>query len=102
MALQEELKQQGDFLFRNRSYLPVIILGIGLSVFIYSVYVETESPDTWFSKAYEYICLFISLFGLLIRVITVGHTPKKTSGRNTKEQGITQIKTGKGRESSKS
>ena len=26
MALQEELKQQGDFLFRYRSYLPVALL----------------------------------------------------------------------------
>ena len=26
MALQEELKQQGDFLFRYRSYLPFALL----------------------------------------------------------------------------
>ncbi len=84
MALQEELKRQGDFLFIHRSYLPIIILVIGLSVFTYSGYHKAENPDTWFSVAYDYICLGVSLSGLLIRVVTVGHTPKNTSGRNTK------------------
>ena len=84
MALQEELKTQGDYLFRHRSFLPIIILVVGMAVFAYSEYYKTEMPDTWFSKAYDYFCLGISLFGLLIRVVTVGHTPKNTSGRNTK------------------
>ncbi len=84
MALQEELKTQGDFLFKNRSFLPLIILGIGLSVYIHTEYFEIETPETWFSESFEYICLGVSLLGLLIRIITVGHTPKNTSGRNTK------------------
>mgnify|MGYP000011740518 FL=1 len=84
MALQEELKTQGDFLFKNRSYLPLIILVIGLSVFIHTEYYEIEGPETWLSENFEFICLGISLLGLFIRIITVGHTPKGTSGRNTK------------------
>ncbi|MCF6307820.1 MAG: isoprenylcysteine carboxylmethyltransferase family protein [Flavobacteriaceae bacterium] len=85
MALQEELKTQGDFLFKNRSYLPLIILVIGLSVFIHSSYYRTETPYNWLLEYFKYICLGISLFGLYIRVVTVGHTPKNTSGRNTTE-----------------
>lgn len=84
MALQEELKTQGDFLFRNRSYLPLIILGIGLAVFVHTKYNEIDDPDSRFSEVFAYIYLIVSLFGLLIRVVTVGHTPKNTSGRNTK------------------
>lgn len=84
MALQEELKTQGDYLFRNRSYLPLIILVIGLSVFIHTEYYEIEGPETWFSESFEFICFGISLLGLYIRIVTVGHTPKGTSGRNTK------------------
>ena len=84
MALQEELKTQGDFLFKNRSYLPLIILGIGLAVFVHTKYHEIDNPDSWFSEVFAYICLVVSLFGLFIRVVTVGHTPKNTSGRNTK------------------
>lgn len=85
MALQEELKTQGDFLFKNRSYLPLLILGIGLSVYIHTEYFEIEAPETWFSESFEYICLGISLLGLFIRIFTVGHTPKNTSGRNTND-----------------
>lgn len=85
MALQEELKTQGDFLFKNRSYLPLLILGIGLSVYIHTEYFEIEAPETWFSECFEYICLGLSLLGLVIRIFTVGHTPKNTSGRNTNE-----------------
>lgn len=84
MALQEELKTQGDFLFRYRSFLPIIILGIGLAVFVHSEYQRAEVPDTWISRSYDYLCLAVSLSGLFIRVVTVGHTPGKTSGRNTK------------------
>lgn len=31
-------------------------------------------------------CIGVSFFGLFIRVITIGHTPKSTSGRNTSQQ----------------
>lgn len=85
MALQEELKTQGDFLFRYRSYLPLLILGLGLAVFVHTEYYEIETPSTWFEKNFEFLCLAISLLGLIIRIITVGHTPKNTSGRNTKD-----------------
>ena len=90
MALQEELKVQGDFLFKNRSYLPLLILGIGMLVYIHTEYFEIETPETWFSESFEYICLGVSLLGLLIRIITVGHTPKNTSGRNTTDGQIAE------------
>ena len=35
---------------------------------------------------WELLCLLVSFFGLGIRILTVGHTPKGTSGRNTKKQ----------------
>ncbi len=35
---------------------------------------------------WEALCLTVSCFGLAIRVATIGHTPKRTSGRNTKQQ----------------
>lgn len=84
MALQEEFKTQGDYLFKHRSFLPIIILVLGIAVFVLSEYQRTGQADTWLSQNFDYICLFVSLFGLYIRVITVGHTPKNTSGRNTK------------------
>jgi hypothetical protein len=47
MALKEEFKIQGDFLFKYRSYLPLIILGVGLAVFIHDKYHATETSVSW-------------------------------------------------------
>lgn len=92
MALQEELKKQGDFLFKNRSYLPLIILLIGLGVYINTEYLGNEEvTENWFSESFEFICLGTCLFGLLIRIVTVGHSPKNTSGRNTTEGQIADV-----------
>jgi hypothetical protein len=35
MALQEELKSQGDYLFKYRSYLPLVLVGITLGIQVY-------------------------------------------------------------------
>lgn len=85
MALVEELENQGNWLFRYRSKLPLIILLAGV-IF----YLRTEIyPETFFLENspyeiyYERFCLLICLFGLLIRIYTVGHTPANTLGRNT-------------------
>ncbi len=80
MALQEELKQQGDVLFRYRSYLPLILLIIGLWVKIYQVRFIEHSI---LAELLETASIFVGIIGLSIRVFTVGYTPFKTSGRNT-------------------
>jgi protein-S-isoprenylcysteine O-methyltransferase Ste14 len=83
MALQEELEVQGNFLFKYRGYLPILILVTGVWV-----YIDMESNSALSHDAKEYykwICLLVGVFGLLIRAYTVGHTPKNTSGRNTSE-----------------
>ena len=85
MALRSEFKKQGDFLFKHRSYFPVLFLLVGLCVSLYDEYIESDIPKTFEIEYYEFIALAISLFGLLIRVKTIGHTPKHTSGRNTTE-----------------
>lgn len=82
MPLKQELENQGNWLFKYRSFLPLGILLIGLIVFIQTVLLPEGSECTFH---YETFCLAISLFGLSIRIYTVGFTPKNTSGRNTKE-----------------
>lgn len=88
MALIEEFEEEGIWLFRYRSLLPIIILVIGTFLILRSeLYPRVFFlRDTPFEIYYEMFCLFISLIGLGIRIYTVGHTPKNTSGRNTKEQ----------------
>lgn len=88
MALVEEMEKQGVWLFRYRSTLPLIaLLAAGALV------VRTElNPELFALKEtpneiyYELGCLVVGLLGLWIRVYTVGHTPKNTSGRNIHEQ----------------
>ena len=79
MALREEFERSGNWLFRWRSYLPlafIFLFLVALTSFKYEL-----GDHTW-----ELFCLFISFFGLGIRVYAVGCAPRGTSGRNVKEQ----------------
>jgi protein-S-isoprenylcysteine O-methyltransferase Ste14 len=88
MALQEEFEKQGIWLFRYRGTLPLIILFIGAILYLRTKYYPGTFilEETPWERIYEYGCLVISLFGLGIRIYTVGHTPRNTSGRNVREQ----------------
>jgi protein-S-isoprenylcysteine O-methyltransferase Ste14 len=87
MALQEEFEKQGNWLFRYRSILPLIIIAVALGVFAYMAWAGMLSCvwNSEYKPYYELICLLVSLLGLYIRCYTVGHTPAGTSGRNTSE-----------------
>ncbi|HAX60985.1 MAG TPA: hypothetical protein DCX95_00265 [Elusimicrobia bacterium] len=83
MALKEEFENTGNWLFRWRSYLPLIVIGVFLlALREYEYPGHSERLD----HIWEAVCLIVSFFGLGIRVVTIGHTPKGTSGRNTKHQ----------------
>ncbi|MFM9826027.1 methyltransferase family protein [Flavobacterium sp.] len=88
MALQEELEQQGIWLFKYRGKLPTIVLLIG-AILYFQTKINPEIfclEETPYEIYYELFCLLVSLLGLSIRIYTVGHTPKNTSGRNRNEQ----------------
>lgn len=83
MPLIEEFERSGNWLFRWRSYLPLALAGIFLTAMHeYEYPGGSEALDHF----WEAFCLAISFFGLGIRVLAVGHTPRGTSGRNTKKQ----------------
>ncbi len=88
MALQEDMRQQGNWLFKYRSYLPLFILVIGLALYILK---ELNlnfilGQETTYEFIYNFICLGIGLFGLYIRFHVVGYAAENTSGKNTAEQ----------------
>lgn len=95
MALKEELEKQGTWLFRYRGVLPLIVLGIGMAIYLWTeVYPQNFIlEDTPYEIYYNMCCLMISLLGLAIRIYTVGHTPQNTSGRNTKTQVAERLNT---------
>jgi len=83
MALREEFERTGNWLFRWRSYLPLVVIGIVLlALREYEYPGHSESLD----HLWEVLCLIVSFFGLGIRIFTIGYSPKGTSGRNTKKQ----------------
>jgi len=83
MALQEQFENSGQWLFRWRSYLP--LAGIAMVLLALREY-EYPGHSEKLDHIWEVICLCVSFFGLAIRSYTIGHTPKNTSGRNTKRQ----------------
>ena len=82
MAMIEEFDKQGNWLFRHRSHLPIFIVVIGFIVFGYDMSYSPMAKPLYIDMIY----FAVSILGLFIRIITVGYTPAKTSGRNTKKQ----------------
>lgn len=84
MSLKTELRTEGDFLFKHRSYLPLVIIVLGLAAYTYNVY-NKQLIDPNYAEYYKWGCLAISLIGLFIRMHAIGHAAPNTSGRNTAE-----------------
>jgi protein-S-isoprenylcysteine O-methyltransferase Ste14 len=82
MSLVEDFDKRGNWFFRNRSYLPVILYPLATIVLLVDFRKDLQLPELVFSI----ICLSISLLGLLVRILVIGFTPKGTSGRNTDKQ----------------
>jgi len=83
MALYKELEKTGNWLFQRRGWLPMFIYPAMMLV----IYYNSSTENLYYNNIYWSICCFAtSGLGLLVRAITIGHTPKNTSGRNTKEQ----------------
>ena len=78
MALVHEFEKSGNWLFKRRSWLPVFIIIAGIGM----MYLGNRQAIL-FDMRNELIFLGVSVFGEIIRILTVGFTPKNTSGRNT-------------------
>ncbi|MDR1740032.1 MAG: isoprenylcysteine carboxylmethyltransferase family protein [Bacteroidales bacterium] len=77
MNLAKSFEEQGNWLFKRRSMLPVIVLVLGLLVYL---------REEYHSTSFLYFSMVVSLLGLAIRCFTIGYVAPRTSGRNT-EQG---------------
>jgi protein-S-isoprenylcysteine O-methyltransferase Ste14 len=92
MALIEEFDKSGNWLFRWRSFLPLVLYVMAAIVIV----ADADGHLPHFDTAWAWICIGVSLMGQLIRAITVGYTPKGTSGRNTKEGQVAEVLNTKG------
>lgn len=79
MALIEEMEKSGNWLFRWRSFLPLVLYVMAIVV----IFAGWDDMTNHHDLSWSIICLAVSLFGQIIRAITIGFTPRGTSGRNT-------------------
>jgi protein-S-isoprenylcysteine O-methyltransferase Ste14 len=83
MALIEELDSNGNWLFKWRSYLPVIMYLLAFLVLVFDTENNFIAPE---DTTLGLICLAVSFVGIFIRALVIGFVPKATSGRNTEKQ----------------
>jgi protein-S-isoprenylcysteine O-methyltransferase Ste14 len=83
MALIEEFKKQGNYLFRYRSIFPVPILVIGILVYILP---RINGYESYCPEWLRILYFIVGLAGLAVRSLVVGFTPRGTSGRNREQQ----------------
>lgn len=92
MTLRENLEKQGGWLFRRRSYLPLL----GAPFFIIALR-HANTMERLFGDSvgdfWETCAIALSFIGLLIRCITAGSVPRGTSGRNTRWQAAETLNT---------
>ncbi|MDR1053924.1 MAG: isoprenylcysteine carboxylmethyltransferase family protein [Planctomycetaceae bacterium] len=81
--LNNEMQSQGRWLFRWRSYLPILFFVLFIPAFWnFQHPLGSHTADL----IWEGCCLCVGLLGLTIRCLVIGYVPKNTSGRNTHEQ----------------
>ncbi|MFH0738788.1 MAG: isoprenylcysteine carboxylmethyltransferase family protein [Candidatus Omnitrophota bacterium] len=92
MPLREDFEKQGAWLFKWRSYLPLLFIPLFIIALKNSEFIERIFGDD-IGDFLESIAVIVSFLGLAIRCFTVGYVPRGTSGRNTKAQGATVLNT---------
>lgn len=83
MALIHSFEKNGNVLFRYRGQIPVILFLLAIPVIYFTDYSQLNEIN---QPALTYISIILSFIGFWIRAISIGTTPKGTSGRNTKSQ----------------
>lgn len=85
MGLHGSLERQGEWLFRHRGVLPLLLLVILIPALWFA---PAPSPAAGLAglRLYRGLCIALAGLGFLVRVLTVGCVPGGTSGRNTQGQ----------------
>ncbi|MCT8974019.1 methyltransferase family protein [Microbaculum marinisediminis] len=83
--LKNELVRQGNWLFRWRSYLPLVIVPVAVIAFMQSDWVNRVLGDT-VEDVWDYACFAIAFSGLVVRGLIVGFVPRGTSGRTSEQK----------------
>jgi len=87
MALIHSFEKSGNWLFKHRGELPILLFVMAIPVVYLS---NTDYLSDEIEILITLIAVLTSAFGFAIRAYAIGTTPKGTSGRNTKEGQIAE------------
>jgi len=85
MDLKNQFEKQGIWLFKWRSYLPLLLLPL-LIFGLYKPTPSVEYKESFLNELSEMLSYVVSFSGFLIRCLIVGSIPEGTSGRNRSKQ----------------
>lgn len=92
MLLNKKLSNDGAFLFRWRSFLPLLLVFPGVIAIADSAFIEQKYGDL-FEESWVLLGFVVAIAGLFVRWCTVGFVPAGTSGRNTRGQRAHRLNT---------
>jgi protein-S-isoprenylcysteine O-methyltransferase Ste14 len=90
MTILDSMAKSGDWLFRWRGYLPLLLVPLFLVSFLGA---QHRTLGNLGDLIWELGCFVVALFGLAIRIATVGRIASGTSGRNTLTQAARSLNT---------
>lgn len=74
MAMIEELERTGNWLFKGRSFFPLVLYVLMAAVIL----LKWDPLFQAFNATTAWSCIAISMLGQLIRALTIGYTPRGT------------------------
>jgi protein-S-isoprenylcysteine O-methyltransferase Ste14 len=97
MTLIRSFQKSGNFLFKYRGQVPLLLFVIGIPYLLlnntrlYNLLSQQHSCSRLFILIITLVAVLVSLTGFLIRIYTIGTTPRGTSGRNRDKQVAEQL-----------
>jgi len=84
MKMKNKMLKNGNWLFKYRGQLPIILFLIAIPIIDNTSYYNQFEECT--TNIIQYIAIAVSIIGLILRYFTISTTPSGTSGRNRNSQ----------------
>ena len=91
MKITDKMLENGNWLFKYRGQLPIILFFIAIPIINSTSYYNEFQECT--TNIIQYIAITMSIMGLILRYLTIATTPSGTSGRNRNTQIATTLNT---------